>query len=87
MIGRFQPDNDDFLDYRMGPNGVLAYSPFTALANGTGQPAMSIPLFWNAGGLPIGTHFMARAGEEALLLQLAAQLEQADPWFDRVPQL
>ena len=86
-IGRFQPDNEDFVDYRMGPNGVLAYSPFTALANGTGQPAMSIPLHWNAGGLPIGTHFMARAGDEALLLQLAAQLEQADPWFDRVPQL
>jgi amidase len=66
---------------------VLEYSPFTALANGTGQPAMSVPLYWNAAGLPIGTHFMARAGEEALLLQLAAQLEQADPWFTRVPPL
>ena len=84
-IGRFKPDNDDFLDYRMGPHGVLAYSPFTALANGTGQPAMSVPLFWNAAGLPIGTHFMARAGQESVLLQLAAQLEQADPWFNRVP--
>jgi amidase len=86
-IGRFRPDNEDFLDYRMGLHGVLAYSPFTALANGTGQPAMSVPLFWNAGGLPIGTHFMARAGDEALLLQLAAQLEHADPWFDRVAPL
>ncbi len=47
VIGRFKPDNDDFLDYRMGPNGVLSYSPFTALANGTGQPAMSVPLYWN----------------------------------------
>ena len=83
-IGRFKPDNEDFVDYRMGPHGVLAYSPFTALANGTGQPAMSVPLYWNAAGLPIGTHFMARAGDEALLLQLAAQLEQADPWFTRV---
>ena len=61
-IGRFKPDNDDFLDYRMGPNGVLAYSPFTALANGTGQPSMSVPLYWNADGLPIGTQFMARFG-------------------------
>lgn len=83
-IGRFKPDNEDFLDYRMGPRGVLAYSPFTALANGTGQPAMSVPLYWNEAGLPIGTHFMARAGEESLLLQLAAQLEQADPWFHRL---
>jgi amidase len=86
-IGRFQPDNEDFVDYRMGPQGVLAYSPFTALANGTGQPAMSVPLYWNDAGLPIGTHFMARAGDEALLLQLAAQLEQADPWFHRTPPL
>jgi Asp-tRNA(Asn)/Glu-tRNA(Gln) amidotransferase A subunit family amidase len=46
---------------------------------------MSVPLYWNAAALPIGTHFMARAGEEALLMQLAAQLELAEPWFDRVP--
>lgn len=86
-IGRFKPDNEDFLDYRLGPNGILAYSPFTALANGTGQPAMSVPLHWNEQGLPIGTQFMARTGDEALLLQLAAQLEEADPWFDRVPMI
>jgi amidase/6-aminohexanoate-cyclic-dimer hydrolase len=86
-LGRFKPDNEDFIDYRLGPNGVLNYSPFTALANGTGQPAMSIPLYWNADGLPIGTHFMAAAGAEALLMQLAAQLEAADPWFDKVPAL
>ena len=85
VIGRFKPDNEDFVDYRMGPHGVLAYSPFTALANGTGQPAMSVPLYWNNDRLPIGTHFMARAGEESVLLQLARQLEDADPWFDRVP--
>ena len=84
-IGRFKPDNEDFVDYRLGPHGVLAYSPFTALANGTGQPAMSVPLYWNGEGLPIGTHFMARAGDEALLLQLAAQLELADPWFHKLP--
>jgi amidase/6-aminohexanoate-cyclic-dimer hydrolase len=84
-IGRFKPDNEDFVDYRLGPHGVLPYSPFTALANGTGQPAMSVPLSWNGDGLPIGIHFMARSGDEALLLQLAAQLEQADPWFHKVP--
>jgi len=75
----------DFLDYRL--NHVLPYSPFTALANGTGQPAMSVPLWWNAAGLPIGTHFMARAGDDLTLLQLAAQLEQADPWFHERPPL
>jgi amidase/6-aminohexanoate-cyclic-dimer hydrolase len=86
-IGRFKPDNDDFIDYRLGSRGVLAYSPFTALANGTGQPAMSVPLYWNRDGLPIGTHFMARSGEDAELLQLAGQLEQAEPWFHKVPTL
>jgi len=87
VIGRFKPDNEDFVDYRMGPHGVLGYSPFTALANGTGQPAMSIPLYWNDDGLPVGTHFMARAGDEALLLQLATELEEAEPWFHKVPAL
>ena len=84
VIGRFKPDNKDFADYRLGPHGVLPYSPFTALANGTGQPAMSVPLYWNSDNLPIGTHVMARSGDEALLLQLATQLETADPWFNRV---
>ena len=41
--------------------------------------------FWNDDGLPIGTHFMGRFGREALLLQLAGQLEEADPWFHRLP--
>ena len=73
----------DFLDYRL--NHVLPYSPFTALANGTGQPAMSVPLWCNGAGLPVGSHFMAKAGDDLMLLQLAAQLEQADPWFHKRP--
>ena len=86
-IGRMASDRGDgwtdFLDYRL--NHVLPYSPFTALANGTGQPAMSVPLWWNEAGLPVGTHFMAKAGDDLMLLQLAAQLEQAEPWFHKRP--
>jgi amidase len=57
-----------------------AYVPFTPLANATGQPAMSVPLYWNASGLPIGSHFFGRHNDEVTLLRLAAQLEQARPW-------
>ncbi len=61
--------------------------PFTALFNITGQPAMSVPLCWNAAGLPIGIQFAGRFGDEPTLLRLAGQLEQARPWFARVPNL
>ena len=61
------------------------FVPFTQLANITGQPAMSLPLAWNKDGLPIGTHFMGRFGDEATLFRLAAQLEMARPWQDRWP--
>jgi amidase len=57
----------------------------TMLFNMTGQPAMSVPLFWNGDGLPIGSQLVARYGEEGLLFRVAAQLESARPWFGRRP--
>ena len=59
------------------------YVPFTPVQNGTGQPAINLPLHWNAAGLPIGVHFVAPLGGELTLLRLAVQLERARPWFAR----
>jgi Asp-tRNA(Asn)/Glu-tRNA(Gln) amidotransferase A subunit family amidase len=64
---------------------VTEYLSVTPLHNAAGTPAMSVPLHWSPDGLPIGVHFAGRYGEEATLLALAAQLETAQPWFDRAP--
>jgi len=64
---------------------IIAYMSFCCVANATGQPSMSLPLHWNADGLPIGTMFTARYGNESVLFQLAAQLEEAQPWIQRRP--
>jgi Asp-tRNA(Asn)/Glu-tRNA(Gln) amidotransferase A subunit family amidase len=60
---------------------------FTQLFNASGHPAASLPLFWNDAGLPVGVQAVGRFGDEATLLRLASQLEQARPWFDRRPTL
>jgi amidase len=58
---------------------------FTAPFNVTGQPAISLPLNWSPSGLPIGSQLVAAYGREDLLIQVAAQLEQARPWAERLP--
>ncbi|MES2910799.1 MAG: amidase [Pseudomonadota bacterium] len=64
-----------------------AFCPFTGAFNATGQPAISLPLHWSAQGLPVGVQLVGRFAEDATLLQLAAQLEMAQPWFSRTANL
>jgi amidase len=66
---------------------VFSFIPFTPLANFTGQPSMSVPLYWNGQGLPVGAMFTARFGDDATLFRLAAELETARPWARRRPPL
>ena len=76
-LGTFKSPPDDILAgiFRAGE-----FAPFTALFNATGQPAMSMPLYRNAAGLPIGIQLAAAYGREDLLFRLAAQLEAAQPF-------
>ncbi|ABM16587.1 Amidase [Mycolicibacterium vanbaalenii PYR-1] len=75
---RFTKIVDDIVDKNLG------WVPYTQLANITGRPAISLPLHWTEEGLPLGVQFVAPLGGESLLVRLAAQLEQAMPWRDRV---
>lgn len=66
---------------------TFSYIPYTAIANMTGQPSMSVPMHWTETNLPVGVMFTSRMGEEDLLFRLAAQLESEHPWFDKRPHL
>ncbi|WP_188208161.1 amidase [Alkalibacillus aidingensis] len=63
------------------------YCSFTPIANVTGQPAMSVPVYWTESGVPIGMQLSANVGDDARLFKLATQIEQAKPWFDRYQQI
>ncbi|MGM3227076.1 amidase family protein [Dickeya zeae] len=78
---------DDTLSLRDVIEGFHHYCPFTALFNATGQPAMSVPLYWTPEGLPLGSHFAARFGDEQTLLSLAAELERLKPWAKYIPPI
>jgi amidase len=79
-VGRFSHNTEDYVGYRVGPNGVFAYSPFCAVFNASGQPAASVPLGWSSSGLPIGVHLAAAFGQDELLIALCAEIERAAPW-------
>jgi amidase len=80
-LGWFDADGDGAEDFERNKR----YAAFTALFNVTGQPAVSVPLYWTAGGLPIGTMLVGRPADEATLLALSAQVEAARPWAHRHP--
>lgn len=83
-IGTLDPD---------GESPMLAFAesgrftPFTAGMNASGQPAISVPLFQSDAGLPLGVQLIGQPEREDVLLQVATQLEGAQPWADRVPDL
>ncbi|GLK83887.1 amidase [Ancylobacter defluvii] len=86
-LGRFNHLGKDYVDYRMAPGMVFAYSPFTAAFNASGQPAASLPLHWTEDGLPVGVHLAAGFGRDELLLGVCARIEDAAPWFQRRPPI
>jgi amidase len=78
-LGMMSPANLDGTKMRQQAIG------FTQIANIAGNPAMSVPLYWNHDELPIGIQFIGRYGDESTLFRLAGQLEQTRPWFGRRP--
>jgi amidase len=83
-IGRYTTERDDldFVEYTRMNDEINMHMP---AANITGLPAISLPLGQSSSGLPMGVQFIARFGEEGLLLRLSSALEKAMPWRDRIP--
>jgi len=82
-VGKYKPDFEDFVAYRNGPGSVFDYSPFTAIFNASGQPAITLPLHWSADDLPVGVHLAMAYGLDERLMSVAAQIERAAPWSDK----
>ncbi|MFF2809391.1 amidase [Streptomyces sp. NPDC058000] len=80
-VGALRNDADPQAEFA----AVGRFTPFSAFYNVTGQPAVNVPLHWNAEGLPIGVMLAGRYGDEATLIALSAQLEAARPWAHRKP--
>lgn len=82
-IGTVGPEADPAVAYPMMARFTAFVTPF----NISGQPAISLPLHWSADGLPVGVQLVAPYGAEDLLIRVASQLEQAQPWAHRWPDL
>ena len=82
-IGGLRDDLDPFADFE----AQKRFTPFTSPYNMTGQPAVSLPLHWTVAGLPVGVQLVARPLQETTLLSLAAQIERAQPWAGRHPEV
>jgi amidase len=82
-VGWFQDAGDPRAEF----DRMIGWTPFTAVYNTSGQPAVSVPLHWSAEGLPVGVMLVGRPADEATLLRVSAQLEQARPWRDRHPAM
>jgi amidase len=81
-LGAFEPEPDNPASALIR---AIPTAGFTAFWNSTGQPGISLPLHWSEDGLPIGVQLVAPFGREDLLIRVAAQLEEARPWADRLP--
>ena len=83
-IGEIDPRMTDANEYF---RRMFEFMPFTSLFNICGSAGVSLPLWWNAQDLPVGSQFVTRMGNDGLLLQLSAQIERAQPWAARRPAL
>jgi amidase len=83
-LGQLKDQHDPIHDML---DNFTNYCSFTPIANVTGQPSMSLPLYWSEEGFPIGTMLTGRLGDETTLLKLAKQLEEANPWFHHYDEL
>lgn len=82
-VGSMRDDSDPAADF----HAQKQWSSYTAVYNLTGQPSINVPLNWTDAGMPIGVQFAAAWGEEAVLISLAAQLEEEQPWRHRQPSM
>jgi amidase len=82
-IGTIRNDHDPAADFE----AQKRFTPFTSPYNMTGQPAVSLPVHWTTGGLPVGIQLVGQPMREATLLRVSAQLERARPWAGRRPEV